>query len=189
VWLCGPATGAGMFFSVKELELEPIAFDLQLAPGTIDLRPGDVVQAKPLRVTGRAEFKEALEQIRLQGQLAGELECACDRCLERFAVPVSSSFDLVYEPADQAPEQSEVGLSEDDAEVGFYENGGLELADAVREQILLLLPMQRLCRETCLGLCPVCGVNRNEQKCQCNVPRTEERWAALRDYHPGRAQK
>lgn len=178
-----------MFFSVKELELEPIAFDLHLAPGTIDLRPGDVLQAKPLRVSGQAEFKEALAQIRLRGQLEGEVECACDRCLERFGVPVNCSFDLVYEPADQAPEQSEVGLSEDDAEVGFYDNGGLELADAVREQILLLLPMQRLCRESCLGICPSCGANRNEQTCQCSSPRTEERWAALRDYHPGRAQK
>jgi len=178
-----------MFFSVKELELEPITFDLQLAAGTIDLRPGDVLQSQPLRVTGEAEYREALEQIRLRGELTGEVECACDRCLERFGVPVDCKFDLVYEPAERAPDQPEVNLSEDDVEVGFYENGGLDLADAVREQILLLMPMQRLCRDTCQGMCPVCGVNRNEQQCQCSEPRTEERWAALRDYHPSRAQK
>jgi len=177
-----------MFLSVKELELGKIQFDLQLAPGTFDLRPGELLQPKPLHVSGEAEYREATAEIRLHGRLSGEVECACDRCLERFSVPVASEFHLVYEPAENAPHEGEIGLSEDDAEVGFYDHGGLELADAVREQILLLLPMQRLCRESCLGICPVCGLNRNEQECHCSQPRTEERWAALRDYHPSRTR-
>ncbi|MCC7237399.1 MAG: DUF177 domain-containing protein [Bryobacterales bacterium] len=174
-----------MFFRVKELELEPVAFDLTLPAGSLDLLPAGVSQPAPLQVSGRAEFKPVLAQIRLHGRLAGSVRCACDRCLEPFPVPVDSAFDLVYEPSGQAPEQAELALSEDDTGVGFYDHGGLELADAVREHLLLLLPMQRLCRESCLGLCPVCGVNRNEQACSCAQSRTEERWAALRDYHPG----
>jgi uncharacterized protein len=178
-----------MFLSVKELELGKIQFDLHLAPGTFDLRPGELLQPKPVHVSGEAEYRPATAQIRVRGRLSGEVECACDRCLERFTVPVSTSFDLVYEPPEHAPEQAEVSLTADDVDVAFYDHGGLELADTVREQILLLLPMQRLCRESCQGICPVCGINRNEQQCHCSQPRTEERWAALRDYHPGRAPK
>jgi uncharacterized protein len=175
-----------MFLSIKELELGKIEFDLQLAPGTIDLGPGELLQPKPLHVSGEAEYRPATAQIRLRGQLSGEVGCACDRCLERFTVPVGKSFDVLYESPEMAPDQGEISLTADDVDVAFYDQGGLELADAVREQILLLLPMQRLCRESCQGICPVCGVNRNEQQCHCSQPRTEERWAALRDYHPSR---
>lgn len=174
-----------MFLSVKELELEPVDFSLSVPAASLDLLPAGVSQPDPIHISGHAAFKPALSQIRLHGQIAGAVQCACDRCLEPFPVRVDSPFDLIYEPSGQAPEQSELALSEEDSGVGFYENGGIELADAVREHILLLLPMQRLCRDNCLGLCPVCGVNRNEQPCSCAQPRTEERWAALRDYHPG----
>jgi len=49
----------------------------------------------------------------------------------------------------------EVGGAE--TEVGFYDGDGLELSEVLREQILLSLPMQRVCGEGCKGICPVCG--------------------------------
>ena len=51
------------------------------------------------------------------------------------------------------PEEEEVKIDAGEAEIGFYEDG-LELEDILREQVLLALPMQRVCSEACKGICP-----------------------------------
>ena len=63
--------------------------------------------------------------------------------------------------------EEEVEIDEGEAELGFYQGGGMELEDILREQILLAMPMQRVCREDCKGICPTCGGNRNETPCDC----------------------
>ena len=64
--------------------------------------------------------------------------------------------------------------------MGFYEGGGVELNDVLREFVLLSLPMQRLCRAECRGMCPVCGKNRNLSDCGCQPEPADDRWAALK---------
>jgi uncharacterized protein len=54
----------------------------------------------------------------------------------------------------------------------------VDLADLVHDAVLLELPIAPVCDEECRGLCPLCGINRNEQTCHCETPR-DERWAAL----------
>jgi len=71
---------------------------------------------------------------------------------------VASSFDLFYRPVDPEAVPDEVAIDEGEAEMGFYELPGLVLEDILREQLLLQLPMQRVCDESCKGICPVCGV-------------------------------
>ena len=36
-----------------------------------------------------------------------------------------------------------------------------------REEIILGYPVKFLCKIDCLGLCPKCGQNLNEKKCDC----------------------
>jgi len=48
----------------------------------------------------------------------------------------------------------EARLKEDDAEIGFFEEEGLFLADVLREQVLLALPMKAICRSDCRGFVP-----------------------------------
>ena len=55
----------------------------------------------------------------------------------------------------------------------------LDLAEMVREAVLLEAPTNPLCRPDCAGLCPVCGVDRNEAACSCDTTVRDERWAAL----------
>jgi uncharacterized protein len=64
--------------------------------------------------------------------------------------------------------------------MGFYEGDGLELNDVLREEVLLELPMQRICTESCKGICPVCGQNRNQIECACQASTADDRWAALK---------
>ena len=108
-----------------------------------------------------------------------EMVAQCDRCLARTRFPLQAGFDLYYRPASDVPEEEEVKIDAGEAEIGFYEDG-LELEDILREQVLLALPMQRVCSESCKGICPGCGQNRNETACDCK-PAVDDRWGALRN--------
>ncbi|HLC21226.1 MAG TPA: DUF177 domain-containing protein [Candidatus Methylomirabilis sp.] len=49
----------------------------------------------------------------------------------------------------------------------------------MRENVLLNLPLQPLCRAECRGLCSRCGVNLNETSCQCRVQEPDPRLRPL----------
>jgi uncharacterized protein len=75
----------------------------------------------------------------------------------------------------------EKAIDPSEAEMGFYEGDGLELNDVLRENVLLALPMQRVCSASCKGICPICGQNRNQSECQCRSEAVDDRWAALKE--------
>jgi uncharacterized protein len=54
----------------------------------------------------------------------------------------------------------------------------VDLEPLVHDAVLLELPVAPLCRADCRGLCPVCGVNRNDEPCTC-APPADPRWSAL----------
>ncbi len=175
-----------VFLSVKELELRKVRFEAAYAPGQIDLAERKLRQTVPLDVEGTAELIASIAEIRVRGRISGRLECDCDRCLEAASFPVAGEFDVVYEPAERSRNgPPEAAIADEESEVGYYEGDGLELDDVVREQILLWLPMQRLCRPECRGICPVCGRNRNLDACSCAPPAADDRWAALRELRKG----
>jgi uncharacterized protein len=137
-------------------------------------------QAEPLRAAGKAELvTEMLGEIRVKGHVAVRMEADCDRCLEPAAFPIDSDFELYYRPVAEGYGE-EKAIDQSEAEMGFYEGEGLELDDVLREFVILALPMQRLCGESCKGICPVCGQNRNQKQCSCQVVPANDRWAALR---------
>ncbi len=170
-----------MFLNIRDMEIRPIVFDLTYSPGEIEDLEDGLMQRSGLPVEGKAELLKSVEEIRVRGKLAVELESACERCLEQAVFPVAREFDLFYRPAAQGPEtHGERALKEGEIELAFYEGDGLDLKEVLREQVLLALPMQRVCQEGCKGLCPICGVNRNQTACTCVVEIVDERWAALR---------
>jgi uncharacterized protein len=171
-----------MFLSIKQLEVRKVRFDETFAPGQIDFSEEDLVQLSPLHATGSAELLENTGgEIRIQGRYSVEMESECDRCLARARFSLAAPFDLFYRPASDVAREEEVEIDEGEAEIGFYEGGGMELEDVLREQILLALPMQRICSDVCQGICPVCGRNRNEERCDCRIEATDDRWGSLRE--------
>jgi len=62
-----------------------------------------------------------------------------------------------------------------------YPLGGdqVDLEPLVRDAVLLELPLAPLCADDCQGLCPVCGVNRNQTSCTCAAEARDPRWSAL----------
>ena len=144
-----------MFLSVKEMELRKIRFDETFEPGQIDFTDEDIVQATPLAAKGTAELLANTDgEVRIQGKITVEMTSQCDRCLGGARFALDGGFDLFYRPASLIAREEEVGIDEGEAEIGFYEHGGMELEDILREQVLLALPMQRVCSGCLQGHLP-----------------------------------
>jgi uncharacterized protein len=164
------------------MELRKVRFDETFEPGQIEFASENLQQVSPLHAVGSAEvLKNSDGEVRVQGRYTVELEAPCDRCLVTARFPLDAGFDLFYQPASVIARDEEIEIDEGEAEIGFYEGGGLELEDILREQILLALPMQRVCSEDCKGICPVCGKNRNQSACDCSTSKVDDRWGALRN--------
>ncbi len=170
-----------MFFHIRDLELRPARFDVELPPGSIEFLDPKLKQDEPLQASGKVELVTgSLGEIRVKGQVKVRLQADCDRCLEPANFPVDSSFELYYRPVAEGFGE-EKALDPGEAEMGFYDGDGLELNEVLREFVLLALPMQKLCLENCKGICPVCGQNRNQKECQCQTAAADDRWAALKE--------
>jgi uncharacterized protein len=171
-----------VFFSVQDLEQRKIHFDVVFPPGEIEFSDGTLKQVTPLEAQGVVELlNHTLGEIRIRGHLTVRMGMECDRCLEAAQLPVDSDFDLYYRPSDTGPDEEELEIDAGEAELAFYDGEGLELEEILREYVLLALPMQRICREDCKGICPVCGKNRNQIACECVIKSADDRWAALRN--------
>jgi uncharacterized protein len=176
-----------MLIEIRELELHPIDFEEEFSPGVIDLG-ADVRQRAPLKSEGRAQLVEehhgkrkSLKDIRLKGELSTSLELLCARCLEPVTQDVARNFDLLYRPqgSDAGVEERAVAAAE--TEISYYQGEGLLLEDALREQVLLAVPLKVICAEDCKGLCPHCGKNLNREQCSCAEPLEDPRWSALKE--------
>jgi uncharacterized protein len=91
---------------------------------------------------------------------------ACRRCL----TPASGVLTLAVR---------ELYTDEGDGEETYpLVDHEVDLEPLVRDAVLLELPQAPLCRSDCQGLCPFCGVNRNDEVCGCEAP-PDPRWSAL----------
>ena len=174
-----------MEFKVVELEREPIDFDLELAPGAVDLGE-EAEQVGNLATAGHVEVlhehrgpKDIVADIRLKGSFSGKFQVPCARCIEPVEIPLAAEFDLIFRPAEADSEALERSITAPETEIGYYLKDGLLLEDVLREQVLLSLPVRTLCKPDCKGLCPRCGENRNSTACTCDVGPSDPRWEAL----------
>ena len=119
-------------------------------------------------------------RFRLTGSVTGEMELDCSRCLEPYRLPVKMAFDHRYLPLTEASSAGEKEIEEDDFETSYYQDDQIDLAELVREQFYLALPMKPLCAEDCKGLCPQCGTNLNLTRCGCEQGWEDSRLAALK---------
>jgi uncharacterized protein len=106
------------------------------------------------------------------GTVSADWVTVCRRCLVDVSGAAVGAVDELYQ------------IDPLDPDAYVIEDGQLDLAPLVRETILLELDNERLCREDCAGLCPVCGVDRNTTDCSCDTTVIDERWAALEGFVP-----
>lgn len=101
--------------------------------------------------------------ITLMGSLSVDYSVKCYSCLKvvtgRLNVNIEESF------------MKSGALEDVSSEVYTYDGEYVEIDRALRDNIILNLPMRQLCMRQCKGLCTVCGTDLNISECQC---RTEE---------------
>jgi uncharacterized protein len=131
----------------------------------------NLVHLEPVKVRVQA-WKDG-ETYHVQGRQSTEAELRCSRCLTTFSRPLSMEWHRILTDAEPQEDEEDMVKVDPDQPV--------DVTPFIREALLLELPLAPVCREDCKGLCPECGVNRNEQTCHCNTRRVDPRLAKLQE--------
>ena len=110
--------------------------------------------------------------IDVDGTVSAAWSTVCRRCLVDVSGTAVGVVDELYQ------------IEPLDPDAYLIEDGQLDLAPLIRETVLLELETERLCRDDCAGLCPVCGVDRNSAECSCDTSVKDDRWAGLEGFVP-----
>ena len=153
---------------IKNIPPEGLDLDEALKPAELHIRGAEDYTLEPNGTfRGRVEMRDE-DTIAVSGQFQAGLGLVCGRCLEPYRMDVAQKLELFLIPHREGQdEEDEVELSERDMVVGYYRDRVIDLGEMFREQLVLGIPMKRVCREDCKGLCPRCGINKNRESCEC----------------------
>ena len=126
------------------------------------------------------EVRKTGSTVVIQGSVTTQLVLPCARCLEPAELNIDTEFRYVMVPQPSGY-GSDVELSPEDIEYGYYAEDCIDLLPLVYEQISLQIPMVVLCREDCKGICPHCGRNLNLGPCSCREDEVDIRWSVLKN--------
>ena len=153
--------------------------------------PTLVVLAEQGEVVFRGEVVANLKaslvdgMVRVEGHVAAEVTLTCSRCLEPVEHLVDVPLSLCYselDPRESAGDVEEMELTLKDLDLIPYQGDEINLGPEIAHELIMALPQTVLCREDCLGLCPVCGIDLNKNTCQCEPPVFHEGLARLKNF-------
>ena len=117
------------------------------------------------------------------GTISLKVEPACSRCLERFIFTINADFEISLSQAQFQNLPLEMELKKEDLNTEFYDGDTVDLGAIIQNQIILAIPFNPLCREDCKGLCPHCGINKNQKVCRCSEKQSlDPRFSALKNF-------
>jgi len=106
----------------------------------------------------------------LNAEVKVDLEMICSRCLDTFIYPIDIDIEERFTTNSK---------SEDDEAVVVIDDV-LDITEIVETTIISTLPIKRVCKEDCKGLCQECGCNLNSNTCSCNKEDVDIRFESLR---------
>jgi uncharacterized protein len=169
---------SSMIFNVAQLMKSLVGTSL-----VSDIQEEHIQLDEDLKVVGPINGHVRLRHIN-QGLLADgwvdlTLEQTCTRCLKEFQQPMHVTFEERFYPTVDVV--TGVPVQPVDAEDAFPidEHHLVDLTEAVRQQVLLDIPMVTLCKEDCAGLCAQCGKDLNLGPCSCE-PEVDTRFSILK---------
>jgi len=142
----------------RSFALEPdfIREALSGAPGQNELE-GEAVE-KPGEVVVELSFTEENGSVFARGTVRGWVNVACSRCVEAMRLDVDETIQTTYLPQADARVDEEVEpddefeLNEDDLDVSTHDGERVDLADVLRDQLVLAVPFAPLCSQDCTGI-------------------------------------
>ena len=141
-----------------------------------DLRIGviGVPLGSPVELDIRLE--SVVEGVLVSGSATVEVRGECVRCLGDMSDELEVGIQELYVYP---------GVEPDDDLASRLENDLIDLEPLLRDEVVLDLPFQPLCREDCSGLCVECGANLNNDPAHRHEARLDPRWEALRGLEGG----
>jgi uncharacterized protein len=134
-------------------------------------------------IGGVVEFCRAGKGIVVRSDLEAIIELTCCRCLEIYDQEVHVCFAEVYYPLYDLATGRSLRLEYDEIESEFLiENvDRLDLTEAVRQHVEVSQPLMPRCEQSCLGICPECGADRNSSMCACAEAKFDVRMAPIQE--------
>ncbi|MBQ1050690.1 DUF177 domain-containing protein [Micromonospora sp. C51] len=114
------------------------------------------------------------EGVLVSGTVSGPIRGECGRCLREINDSVTVTIQELY-----AYENSTTDVTTEEDEVGRMQGDLIDLEPALRDAVVLALPNNPLCRQDCPGLCPECGVHRDDLPADHSHQQIDPRWAGL----------
>ncbi|GAB6988863.1 YceD family protein [Paenibacillus pini] len=157
---------------------EPLQFHQEVDVSRAVEGRDDVSNLQPLQADLKATYLGPLipDTVDVQGKLSVQLDMVCARCL----TVVHEHLHIPFHEQLKQGKQPEEFREEDDTI--YVDNEIVDLVPLVEESFLLHLPQTVLCKSTCKGLCPNCGVDLNEGTCNCDKQRVDPRLEALQNF-------
>jgi uncharacterized protein len=170
-----------MIFNVAQLLKSPVGTTQDIVlddSDSLDLRDGEARLAGP--ITGHARLHRTNESIVVDGVAHIPVLLECSRCLTEFTTTLDAPLRETFYPSIDIETGLPVRLPEDETAFTIDDHHQIDLREAIRQNLVLALPIQPLCREGCKGLCPECGRDLNVEPHTHETEARDERFAALR---------
>ncbi|KEI10363.1 DNA-binding protein [Clostridium sp. K25] len=132
----------------------------------------DISFAEPVNIKG--VFKLSGNIVDFSGKLSTVLSLNCSRCLEKFNYPLEIEINEEFSKQEND--------KDNDNDIIIINSDRVDFSPIIETNIILSLPMKKLCSEECKGLCSVCGVNLNHSTCDCDKNDIDPRLAKLGDF-------
>jgi uncharacterized protein len=126
-------------------------------------------------VIGRFSVTNGGSAIVIRGSISTSVELECGRCLGELYFPIDGEIEEQYslsaaEEAGSSGDHFAEVVQDEENEVppGLFAGRVMDFGVLIRQAAILEIPLSPICRESCKGLCPSCGKNRNEIECGCD---------------------
>jgi len=139
---------------------------------------GDSADKAEFPVEGELSLLRTDRGIFVTGILNTRVEAVCSRCLDTFAQGLTLKIEEEFLPTVDPLTGVPLDWQGEEGNFTINEKQEFDLGEAVRQYVLLALPLKPLCREDCAGLCPNCGHDLNLGLCSCPAP-IDPRFAPL----------
>lgn len=120
-------------------------------------------------VTGKITLTNTGTLLLVSGKVRAEVVTPCSRCLENATIPVETEIleEFRLNPGAGPEGQTTVDSEFEEDVESLVTESGIDLQELARQALLVAMPLQPLCKEDCVGLCPQCGRNLNLGECGC----------------------
>ena len=128
-------------------------------------------------------FQRDVDIVSLQCEVWSRVRLECSRCLDEFERDIKEQFSLVarrLRKGEILPDYSEnEGDDEKNLIIVEHNTNVIDVTDFVRDAVIFSIPFNPACKESCKGLCSICGNNLNIKECGCKQEKINSAWKDL----------